>query len=223
MSPSLALGDAMDDRIMNTKLIGNLLQSHSRLSQLADHGNICVGKFGFKHSFATYRPSGDTTPHLIGLIVNPFKIFYAIVFTVVIYMVDLIQSFRRFTYERKGDKSMNLDRGLTIVFRQGHLQIPVKRSCGSQNTISNAQSASRRDTFDTSQIRDRVIRVERNGTPDFVFKFDFGKIGISHLQKITPFVNRLGLMDCFRNLSACFYFITRQFFFVRRFPTASCA
>ena len=184
------------------------LARHQQRLNLDDIGFMQLGE---KRLGTLWNLSSDvnSVPRVFGRRV-PFQICESIVRLITVTMIYLGFLIGRFTEKRHRYKSMNETRYLRFI-RWGikpDAQVSAVVEFLFRKIVATFLRR-QRVSYHSPQIRDRVHAfVPDNGQPNFVIKFFGGKVGISHLQKITPFVNRSGLKDYLRNLSACFYFTT---------------
>ena len=209
MFPKLTSLNSVDASDRNAKASGDVLQYAPAFKQVANDRNIVVDQLGVLLSHSANMTACFKA--VLGVLFRgaPFKIFKTVVSSVVVKMINVVLFWRRWlTKKGQCDETVNGFRRGSAITGESGLRIPVAisrlaKDTGFSSTIRAALSSH------SPQIRDRVHAfVPDNGQPNFVIKFFGGKVGISHLQKITPFVNRSGLKDYLRNLSACFYFTT---------------
>lgn len=207
MFPKLPQFNLSDNGYRNAETSGNICNHAPAFKQVANDRNIVVDQLGVLLSHSANMTACFKA--VLGVLFRgaPFKIFKTVVTTIVVNVIDLFSTLWGVADKRTGNHSVDKSRGGLIIATQSNLMVSVivdstTQDAGRSVSVSKVSSHS-------PQIRDRVHAfVPDNGQPNFVIKFFGGKVGISHLQKITPFVNRSGLKDYLRNLSACFYFTT---------------
>lgn len=209
MTPSVATLNITNHVRGHAEPLPYIFQGETGLNSLPYYRNVGIFKRCVVGFFtATGVAQIDHMPAVF-FVRNPLKIFNSIILWIAVYMINVVLSFGRFPYKGKGDQAVRevVDSSVTLSVVQHDAQATVVRRVLPHNP-SRDRTARLFGAFYSSQIRDGIVRVNRHGQPNFVIKFFGGKVGISHLQKITPFVNRSGLKDYLRNLSACFYFTT---------------